>query len=221
MMKTIAALLLLALTLSMPAASRAEHEGKIQILLLGDSATEASIPRKLAPQEPQFEDVIRILLAAEGDLPPTNVINLGLSGEFIRRLLDSGRYDKAVAKLPGLDYIFIRYGGNDVRQDRGLRPRTSRRTSTNSSPACARTIPPPCSSPRRTFPGAPISRPMPLGRSASTTSFARSPPRRSSPASTSTRAMPPSRPRARTCSTTAASRWRRFRRSFTRLPSPT
>jgi lysophospholipase L1-like esterase len=90
-MKPTTALLLLASALALPAASRAEHEGKLQILLLGDSATEASIPRKLAPQEAQFEDVIRILLAAEGDLAPTNVINLGLSGEFIRRLLDSGR----------------------------------------------------------------------------------------------------------------------------------
>ena len=114
MMKTIAALSFLALTLAMPGVSRAEHESKIQILLLGDSTTEASIPRKLAPKEPQLEDVIRVLLAAEGDLPPTNVINLGLSGEFIRRLLDSGRYDKMAAKLPGLDYIFIRYGLNDA-----------------------------------------------------------------------------------------------------------
>ena len=103
MKKTITALLLLALALSLPAELRAEHEGQIQILLLGDSTTEASIPRKLAPQEPQLEDVIRVLLAAEGDLPPTQVINLGLSGEFVRRLLDSGRYDKLVAKLPGLD----------------------------------------------------------------------------------------------------------------------
>ncbi len=110
----ITTLFLLVLTLSVPSRSHAEYEGKIQILLLGDSSTEASIPRKLAPNEPQFEDVIRILLAAEGDLPPTNVINLGVSGEFIRRLLDSGRYDKMVAKLPGLDYIFIRYGLNDV-----------------------------------------------------------------------------------------------------------
>ena len=92
----------------------AEHQGKVQILLLGDSATESSIPRIIAPKEPQFEDVVRVLLAAEKDLPPTNVINSGLSGEFIRRLLDSGRYDRAVAKLPGLDYIFIRYGGNDA-----------------------------------------------------------------------------------------------------------
>ncbi len=114
MMKTITALFLLASTFAMPAASRAEHEGKIQILLLGDSTTEASIPRKLAPKEAQLEDVIRVLLAAERGLPPTNVINLGLSGEFIRRLLDSGRYDKTAAQLPGLDYIFIRYGLNDV-----------------------------------------------------------------------------------------------------------
>lgn len=114
MMKALTArLLFLALAFSLPAAARAEHAGKLQILLLGDSATEASIPRKLAPQEPQFEDVLRDLLAAEGDLPPAHVINLGLSGEFIRRLLDSGRYDKLAAKLPGLDYIFIRYGGND------------------------------------------------------------------------------------------------------------
>jgi lysophospholipase L1-like esterase len=112
-MKTLAALILLAFILAAPATSRAEHEGKIQILLLGDSTTEAKIPKMLAPKEPQLEDVIRILLAAEGDLPPTNVINLGLSGEFIRRLIDSGRYDKEAAKLPGLDYIFIRYGLND------------------------------------------------------------------------------------------------------------
>jgi lysophospholipase L1-like esterase len=114
MTKTIPTLFFLALILAMPTASRAEYGGKIQILLLGDSTTEASIPRKLAPKEPQLEDVIRVLLAAEGDLPPVNVINLGLSGEYIRRLLDSGRYDKLVAKLPGLDYILIRYGLNDV-----------------------------------------------------------------------------------------------------------
>jgi lysophospholipase L1-like esterase len=112
--RSLAALILLAIAFSLPGTSRAEHEGKLQILLLGDSTTEASIPRKLAPKEAQLEDVIRVLLAAEGDLPPANVINLGLSGEYIRRLLDSGRYDKLVAILPGLDYIFIRYGLNDV-----------------------------------------------------------------------------------------------------------
>ena len=105
--------LLLLLTLLAPIASRAEADGKIQILLLGDSTTEAKFPKLLAPKEPQFEDIIRMLLATEGDLPPTNVINSGVSGETIRRLIDSGRYEKQASKLPGLDYIFIRYGLND------------------------------------------------------------------------------------------------------------
>jgi lysophospholipase L1-like esterase len=53
------------------------------------------------------------LLAAQGDLPLCHVINSSLSGEYIRRLVDSGRYDRDAEKLPGLDYIFIRYGLND------------------------------------------------------------------------------------------------------------
>ncbi len=92
---------------------RAEHEGKVQILILGDSTAEGSVPRKLVKEGPHLEDVIRQLLAAEGDLPPCNVINLALSGEYIQRLVDSGRYEKLASKLPGLDYIFVRYGLND------------------------------------------------------------------------------------------------------------
>ena len=100
--------------------ARAEHDGKVQILLLGDSTTEASIPKKLLPQGPQLEDVIRQLLAEEKDLPPTNVINLGLSGEYVRRLLDSGRYDKVASKLSGLDFVLIRYGLNDKANRKNL-----------------------------------------------------------------------------------------------------
>ena len=98
---------------SHPHLVRAEHEGKVQILLLGDSTTEGSIPRRHVPKGPHLEDVIRELLAEEKDLPPTNVINLGLSGEYIQRLLDSGRYEKEASKLPGIDYVLIRYGLND------------------------------------------------------------------------------------------------------------
>ena len=104
---------LLTLTLLVPTALRAEHEGKVQILILGDSTAEGSIPRKLVKEGPHLEDVIRQLLAAEGDLPPCNVINLALSGEYIQRLVDSGRYEKLASKLPGLDYIFVRCGLND------------------------------------------------------------------------------------------------------------
>src|SRR4051812_18998192 len=91
---------------------------RLQIVLLGDSTTEAGIPKKLAPDEPQFEDTVRILLAAEHDLPPADVYNEGVSGEFIRGLLDGGRYTKAFKKPP-LDYVIIRYGINDraKRQD--------------------------------------------------------------------------------------------------------
>ena len=85
---------------------------RLQIILLGDSTTEASIPKKFAPEEPQIEDTLRIKLAAEADLPSCDVYNEGVSGEFIRRLLDT-RYDKAVKTKPQADYIFIRYGLND------------------------------------------------------------------------------------------------------------
>ncbi|HEV7405409.1 MAG TPA: GDSL-type esterase/lipase family protein [Chthoniobacteraceae bacterium] len=86
---------------------------RLQVVLLGDSTTEASFPKKLAPDEPQVEDTLRILLAAESDLPPTDVYNEGVSGEYIRGLIDGGRYDKVSAKYPKIDYMFIRYGIND------------------------------------------------------------------------------------------------------------
>jgi lysophospholipase L1-like esterase len=107
------ACVLAALLILLPPTLRAEHEGKVQILILGDSTAEGSIPRKLVKEGPHLEDIIRQLLAAEGDLPPCNVVNLALSGEYIQRLVDSGRYEKLASKLPGLDYIFIRYGLND------------------------------------------------------------------------------------------------------------
>ena len=95
------------------AASRGE-EGKLRVLLLGDSTTIGSVCRQAEPDGPHLEDVIRLLLAAEPDLPPAEVINQGRDGEFIRGLLDSGRYDKEIATLGKLDYVFIRYGLNDM-----------------------------------------------------------------------------------------------------------
>jgi lysophospholipase L1-like esterase len=92
----------------------------VQVLLLGDSTTEAMFPKMLAADEPQFEDFIRIRLASDPALPAADVHNLGLSGEYIRRLLDSGRYDKEVAKAPSADFIFIRYGINDLVRREGF-----------------------------------------------------------------------------------------------------
>jgi len=93
---------------------------RLQIILLGDSTTEARIPKMLAPDEPQIEDTLRIKLAAEPDLPPCDVYNEGVSGEYIRRLLDT-RYDKAVKTKPQADYIFIRYGINDIAKREGFK----------------------------------------------------------------------------------------------------
>lgn len=114
-MKTLQLMIVAALIASSSFASpaQAEHDGKIQVLLLGDSTTEGSIPRIIKPKGPHLEKVIEQLLAAEGDLPAAHVIQSGVSGEYIRRLIDSGRYHKAASKLPGLDYIFVRYGIND------------------------------------------------------------------------------------------------------------
>lgn len=91
----------------------AEKDGKIRILLLGDSTTEGSIPRRLEPEGPHLEQMIEHLLAAESNLPQCEVYNSGVSGEYIQRLLENGRYEKEVAGLDGIDYIFIRYGIND------------------------------------------------------------------------------------------------------------
>lgn len=103
-------LMLLAL---IPSTGNAEHDGKVQILLLGDSTTEGSIPRLMKPEGPHLENVLEQLLASEDEFPPCHVINSSRSGEYIRRLIDSGRYDRDASKLPGLDYVFIRYGLND------------------------------------------------------------------------------------------------------------
>ena len=115
MKKTCVALLLLLFGLLVsPALTRAEHDGKLQILLLGDSTTIGSVCRITDPKGPHLEDVIRLLMATEKDLPPVNVINQGRDGEYIQRLLADKRYDKEIARLPGIDYVLIRYGLNDV-----------------------------------------------------------------------------------------------------------
>jgi lysophospholipase L1-like esterase len=110
------AVLLCCFLVSTSATSRValgEHEGRVQVLLLGDSTTIGSVCRQTNPEGPHLEDVIRLKLSTHPDLPATNVINQGRDGEFIHGLLESGRYDKEISKLPGIDYVFIRYGLND------------------------------------------------------------------------------------------------------------
>ena len=100
--------------LTLPVAAARGEDKTLRILLLGDSTTIGSICRHAEPDGPHLEDVVRLLLAAEGDLPPAEVINQGRDGEFIHGLLASGRYEKEIAPLGDLDYVLIRYGLNDV-----------------------------------------------------------------------------------------------------------
>src|SRR5690349_16748608 len=87
---------------------------KVRVLLLGDSTVIGSVCRTTHPKADHLEDVIRKLLAADADLPAVEVVNRGQDGDTIHRLL-AGRYDKDVAKAGPWDFVFIRYGLNDLR----------------------------------------------------------------------------------------------------------
>ena len=107
------ALLALALFLVPSATVPAQDKAaKVRVLLLGDSTVIGSVCRRVEPKADHLEDVIRKLLAAEADLPPTLVLNQGRDGEYIHGLL-TGRYAKEIAKLPRVDFVLIRYGLND------------------------------------------------------------------------------------------------------------
>ena len=87
---------------------------RVRVLLLGDSTVIGSVCRDMHPKADHLEDVVRKLLAADADLPPVEVVNRGVNGDMIHLLL-ARRYEKDVAKQPPFDFIFLRYGLNDVR----------------------------------------------------------------------------------------------------------
>lgn len=82
-----------------------KKSGKTRILLIGDSTTEGG--------KPIFEETIESLLTGEEGLPEVDVINVGMGGETAFSLLNSGRYEKAIASIDSIDLIFLRYGIND------------------------------------------------------------------------------------------------------------
>lgn len=86
----------------------------IRVLLLGDSTVIGSVCREMHPKADHLEDVVRKLLAADADLPSVEVINRGVNGDMIHLLLER-RYEKDVAKQAPFDFIFLRFGLNDVR----------------------------------------------------------------------------------------------------------
>ncbi len=89
---------------------------KVRVLLLGDSTVIGTFCRNLYPKADHLEDVVRKLLAAEPDLPPVEVLNRGVNGDMVSLLLARPqRYESDVIKQPPLDFIFLRYGLNDIR----------------------------------------------------------------------------------------------------------
>lgn len=88
--------------------------GKIRVLLLGDSTVMGSVCRLTNPKADHLEDVVRKLLAAEADLPEVEVVNRGVDGDTIHRML-ADRYERDVVKQPPYDYVFTRFGLNDFR----------------------------------------------------------------------------------------------------------
>lgn len=85
---------------------------KTKILLVGDSTTIGGVPRKLNPDGLHLEQRIEQLAAVAG-LPALEVINTGRGGETANRLLGSKWYEEHIARVPEVDYIFLRMGIND------------------------------------------------------------------------------------------------------------
>lgn len=114
LVRTVSYVLVLLLVLSGSVCAQDQKPAKVRVLLLGDSTVIGSVCRTVHPKADHLEDVVRKLLAAESDLPMVEVVNRGQDGDTIHRLLQ-GRYEKDVGKQARWDFVFIRYGLNDLR----------------------------------------------------------------------------------------------------------
>src|SRR5947208_1588900 len=112
--RSVSYVLVLFFVLSGSVRAQDKKPANVRVLLLGDSTVIGSVCRNVHPKADHLEDIVRKLLAAEADLPPVEVVNRGQDGDTIHRLL-AGRYEKEVAKQARWDFVFIRYGLNDLR----------------------------------------------------------------------------------------------------------
>lgn len=96
---------LIALCVSAMTLAAANEAATVRILLMGDSTTIGG--------SPLFEDSIEKLLFNEPGIASVEAINVGLGGETAYSLINSGRYERDIAGLTDIDYIFFRYGIND------------------------------------------------------------------------------------------------------------
>ena len=114
LVRSVSYILVLLFVLSGSVRAQDKKPATVRVLLLGDSTVIGSVCRTTHSKADHLEDVVRKLLAAEADLPPVEVVNRGQDGDTIHRLL-AGRYEKDVAKQAKWDFVFIRYGLNDLR----------------------------------------------------------------------------------------------------------
>ncbi len=114
--RSIASLVVLLAILPGLARTEDKKPTKVRVLLLGDSTVIGSVCRDMHPKGDHLEDVVRKLLAADTKLPPVEVINRGVNGDMVGLLLARPqRYEADVVKQAPFDFIFLRFGLNDVR----------------------------------------------------------------------------------------------------------
>ena len=114
LVRSVSYVLVLLLVLSGSVHAQDKKPATVRVLLLGDSTVIGSVCRTVHPKADHLEDVVRKLLAGEADLPPVEVVNRGQDGDTIHRLF-AGRYENEVAKQAKWNFVFIRYGLNDLR----------------------------------------------------------------------------------------------------------
>ena len=94
-------------------ASTKPEEKEIVIAHLGDSITITSY----LPFGKRVDGLLNNMCEIAFPGKRIRNVNLGVDGEFIKGLLDSGRYDRAIkAQYSKFDVVIIRYGANDRKQ---------------------------------------------------------------------------------------------------------
>jgi len=85
------------------------HE-EIVVAHFGDSTVQTSY---LPPAE-RVDAVLNARLAAHYRTQRITDVNVARAREFVRQLLDGGRYDRVRAAVPHVDVALVRYGQNDL-----------------------------------------------------------------------------------------------------------
>ena len=96
-----------------PVQSTAASVKELVIAHIGDSFTSTIYLRF----EERLDSLLQKLFAANAPKLKVRNINLGVDGEYLQEMIDTGRYEKAIhQQYARIDVAVIRYGGNDSRK---------------------------------------------------------------------------------------------------------